>query len=81
MVLIVLVVALLPLLAVLPGTWQLKPRSLVIGGCLLLVYFCFAVMEAWMNQSARGLAATQVVLISLYFAGLATIRNAPARDG
>ena len=81
LVLVVLAVALAPLLAVLPGIWQLKPRSLVIGGCLLLLYFCFAVMEAWMHQAARSLALTQIVLISLYFAGLAMIRKSPARKG
>lgn len=81
MLLGVLAAALVPLLVVLPGVWQLRPRSLVIGGCLLLFYFCFAVMEAWMNQSARPLALIQIGLISLYFAGLAMIRKSPARNG
>ncbi len=81
LVLVVLAVAVAPLLAVLPGVWQLKPRSLVVGGCILLLYFCFAVMEAWMSQSARILALIQVGLISLYFAGLAMIRKSSARSG
>lgn len=80
-VIMVLAVALIPLLVVMPGVWRLKPRSLVIGGCLLLLYFCFAVMEAWMNQAARNLALIQITLISLYFAGLAVIRRSPARNG
>jgi uncharacterized membrane protein len=80
LVLLVLAVALAPLLLVLPGVWRLESRSLVIGGCLLLLYFCFAVMEAWMSQAARLPALVQVILISLYFAGLAVIRRAPARS-
>ncbi len=81
LVLIALAVALAPLLAVAPGVWRLQPRTLVIGGCVLLLYFCFAVMEAWMNQSARVPAIIQISLISLYFVGLAVIRRAPARNG
>ncbi len=77
---LVLAITMVPLLLVLPGTWQLRPRSLVIAGCLLLLYFCLAVMEVWANPAARWPAAAQIVLIAVYFIALLSIRRQPARS-
>lgn len=66
-----------PLLLVLPGGWHLRPRGLVIAGCLLLPYFCLAVMEAWANPPARLPAVVQIVLIAIYFTALPAVRKQP----
>ncbi|MBB6087676.1 DUF2069 domain-containing protein [Wenzhouxiangella marina] len=75
---LVLGLALLPLLLVLPGSWRLNGRSLVIAGCLLMGYFCIGVMEAWASPAARWPALLQVLLCLLFFTGLATIRRVRA---
>ena len=77
---LVLTLTMLPLLLVLPGTWRLRPRSLVIAGCLLLLYFCLAVMEAWANPAARWPAVAQVMLIAVYFIALPSVRQQPAHS-
>jgi uncharacterized membrane protein len=67
--------ALVPLL--LPLWWILRfsRDGLVIGGMILLGYFCFAVVEAWVNPPVRWLALIEISLIVLYFAGLLAIRR------
>lgn len=72
---VVLTVSLAPLLAVFPGAWRLNTRTLVITGCVLLVYFCFAVMEAWVNPAARIPALIQIGLISVFFIALPAVRK------
>lgn len=72
-----LIVALVPLLPLLPGVWRLKGKPLVIAGCLLLLYFSFAVMEAWAGEVGRMLALIQIALITVYFTALLAIRRRP----
>ncbi len=73
------IVTTLPLLLVLPGSWRLQPRGLVIAGCLLLLYFCLAVMEAWANPPARLPALVQIALITIFFTALPAVRKQPVR--
>lgn len=75
---IVMAITTVPLLVLMPGCWRLRPRSLVIAGCLLLLYFCLAVMEAWANAAARVPAVAQIVLIAIYFTALPAVRKQPA---
>ena len=49
--------------------------GLVIGGMILLGYFCFAVVEAWVAPSVRWLAMAQIALITTYFVALLAIRR------
>lgn len=72
-----LLVALVPLLPLLPGVWRLDGKPLVVAGCLLLIYFCFGVMEAWAGTEGGVPALLQVALITLYFLALPTIRRRP----
>lgn len=71
-------ISLLPLLPVLPGVWRLHQRPLVIAGFILMFHFCLGVMEAWSNPTARAPALMQVILVSLYFIALPTIRRRQA---
>jgi uncharacterized membrane protein len=64
-----------PLLVLLPGVWRLRARSLVITGCLLLLYFSFAVMEIRVNSTALIPAMSQIGLVVLYFMALPAIRR------
>lgn len=66
----------LPLLAPLPGIWRRRPRAELVGGMLLLIYFCLAVTEAWVDPVARGVALVQVALITAYYTGLWRRRKA-----
>lgn len=70
-----------PLALALPYAWSLRPRSLVVTGLLLLIYFSIGVMEAWASPALRAPALAQIVLVLAYFTGLATIRRQPARSG
>lgn len=76
-----LAVMIIPLLAVLPFLWPLRMRALVMTGCLLLLYFSFAVMEAFASPEARGPAIVQIALTLLYFTALLATRNKDARRG
>ncbi|MEE4331221.1 MAG: DUF2069 domain-containing protein [Wenzhouxiangella sp.] len=71
-----LVVALVPLLPLLPGVWRLDGKPLVIAGCVLLLYFCFAVMEGWSGEFGQA-ALLQIALIAVYFTALLAIRRRP----
>lgn len=64
----------LPLLIALPFVWRLNKAALVVAGCILLVHFCLAVSEAWVNPAARLPAVIQVVLIGMYFTAISAIR-------
>lgn len=68
-------IAALPLLVLLPALWRLRARALVLAGCLLLIYFSFAVMEAFANPSALGPAIVQIALIAAYFTALPRLRR------
>lgn len=74
----VLIVTMTPLLLLLPGCWQLKTRSLVIAGSLLIIYFSIGVMEAWASRADVLPGTLQAILCVTFFMGLATIRRAPA---
>lgn len=78
---LVLALSMLPLMAVLPGVWQLRKNPLVIAGCLLLVYFCIAVMEAWANPVVRPVALAQIALIGVFFTALPRLRTRSPRRG
>lgn len=68
-----------PLLIALLLAWSLKPRGLVIAGLVLLIYFVIGVTEAWVRPDLRAVALAQVLLVTLYFTTLATVRRQPAR--
>ncbi len=74
-----LAIALVPLLVFLPGVWRLRPRALVLAGCVLLFYFSYAVMEWWMTPAAALPAGVQTVITSAYFIALLRLRAKPAR--
>ena len=76
----VLTVTLVPLLLVFPGSWKLKPRSLVIAGTLLMAYFCIGVMEAWTHADDLIPGTLQALLCVAFFMGLATIRRDSSSD-
>lgn len=67
--------ALVPLLLPLWWILRLGRDGLVIGGMILLGYFCFAVVEAWVDPSVRWLAMAQIALITTYFVALLAIRR------
>ena len=74
------VFALVPLM--LPLWWVLRLGwdGLVIGGMILLGYFCFAVVEAWVDPSVRWLAVAQIALIVVYFVAMLAIRRQRPAD-
>ena len=71
--------ALVPLLLPLWWIWRLRLNALVVGGMLLLIYFCIAVSEAWVDPVARPVALLEIALISAYFLALAGVRQRAAR--
>lgn len=76
-----LAVMIIPLLAALPFLWALRMRALVMTGCLLLLYFSFAVMEAFASPESRGPAIVQIGLTLLYFTALLAARKRGAHRG
>lgn len=60
-----LALAVLPLLAVLPGAWRGRPLPLFWANLLALLYFCHGVTEAWTDPAQRGLALAEVALAVL----------------
>lgn len=74
-------IAVVPLLAPLWWILRLGRDALVIGGMILLCYFCFAVVEAWVNPEVRWLALVEIGLIVLYYLGLLAIRRKRPGDG
>jgi len=75
------VFALVPLLLPLWWILRLGRDGLVVGGMILLGYFCFSVVEAWVNPAVRWLALIQIGLIVLYYAALLAIRRQPSQIG
>lgn len=67
--------ALVPLLLPLWWILRLGRDGLVVGGMILLGYFCFAVVEAWVNPLVRWLGLIEIALIIVYFAALLAIRR------
>ena len=63
--------AALPLLLPLPGIVMLRPRALVWGGYLALLYFMFGVMEWWSAPGQWLMAAAETVLSTAYLLALA----------
>ena len=59
--------------------WRLNLRALVIGGLLLLGYFCIAVAEAWSAPASRIPALIQIMLVTGFFVVLGQLR--PQRRG
>jgi len=74
-----LLLATVPLLLPLWWIWRLRLNALVVGGMLLLIYFCIAVSEAWVDPVARPVALLEIALISAYFLALAGVRQRAAR--
>ncbi len=58
-----------PLLVMLAWMWPPGPKVRVIGGMLLLLYFCLGVAEAWATSLApvRLVALIQIALIAAYY--------------
>lgn len=77
----VLAVTILPMLVVLPGVLRLRTRPLVIAGCLLMFYFSFAVMEAWAHPAVRIQSIVQILLVTLYFTALPSVRQPRRENG
>jgi len=73
--------ALVPLLLPLWWILRLGRDGLVVGGMILLGYFCFSVVEAWVSPPVRWLALIQIALIVLYYAALLAIRRRPSQVG
>jgi uncharacterized membrane protein len=57
-----LVVAVVPLLLLLPGAWQARPAPLFWANLLCLLYFCHGVSEAWTVPASRPLAFAEIAL-------------------
>jgi uncharacterized membrane protein len=72
--------AVVPLLLPLWSIVRLRRDGLVIGGIILLAYFCFAVVEAWVDPSVRWLALLEIALIAVYFVALLAIRRRRSGD-
>ncbi len=66
----VLSTTMIPLLILLPWVWKKSVHGLVIGGCVILVYFSFGVMEWWSTPEARIGAGVQTLLTVAYFTGI-----------
>ncbi len=66
----VLSITMIPLALLLPWVLRLNVHALVIGGCVLLPYFSFGVMEWWTTPEARIGAGTQTMLVVVYFTGM-----------
>lgn len=60
-----LALAVVPLLAVLPGAWRGRPLPLFWANLLVLLYFCHGVTEAWTDPAQRIPALAEVVLAVL----------------
>jgi len=58
-----------PLLVMLIWMWRPGLRATVVGGMVLLIYFCLGVSEAWATSlvSVRALALVQIALITVYY--------------
>lgn len=67
--------AVVPLLLPLWPVLRLDLDGLVIGGILLVFYFCFSVVEAWASPAVRVLALIEIALIVLYYLGLLSVRR------
>lgn len=67
--------AVVPLLLPLWWILRLHLNGLVVGGLILLGYFCFAVVEAWVSPDARALALVQIGLVAIYYLGLLSVRR------
>jgi len=63
-----------PLVVALPFVWRAGQSALVVTGCILLVHFCVAIAELWANPAARVPGIIQVVLITLYFIAMSSLR-------
>ncbi len=79
-----LLVAVVPLVATLPGAWMARPMPLFWANILALLYFCHGVSEAWITPEMRLPAFVEmllsVVVIGAYGAfGLQSRRLARAQ--
>jgi len=70
--------ALVPLLLPLWWIMRLHLNGLVVGGLILLGYFCFAVVEAWVSPAVRMLALAQIAMIVFYYLALLAVKRAPS---
>jgi uncharacterized membrane protein len=66
----IVVLALLPMLALIPAALHSTRRMLLVGGIVSLLYFCHGVMEAWSNPSVRMLASAEVAFAMIAVFGL-----------
>lgn len=63
-------IAWLPLLALVPAARHSARRAALVGGIVSLLYFCHGVMEAWSNPAVRGLAALEIGFAIIAIFGL-----------
>lgn len=73
--------AVVPLLLPLWWILRLHLNGLVVGGLILLGYFCFAVVEAWVSPDARALALIQIGLVAIFYLALLSIRRGTSKAG
>ncbi|HQW82156.1 MAG: DUF2069 domain-containing protein [Rhodanobacteraceae bacterium] len=67
---LVVVVAVLPLTALIPAALHSYRRMLMIGGIVSLLYLSHGVMELWSNPLARSYAALEVLFALAAIFGL-----------
>lgn len=65
-----LVVAIVPLLMVLPGLWRGRRFQTALAGLIVPFHFAYATMELIANPEVRGWVAIQTFLTFLLFAGV-----------
>jgi len=75
---IVTTVTATPLAILLIGLWRGGRFESVLTGCVLLIYFCYAVMEAWVGGPAQVPAMIQIALVVVFFSALPWRRPPPA---
>lgn len=68
-------VSVLPMLIAVALGWRLTRDGLVLAGCILLLYFTYAVTEAYAVPALRGVASVQIILITVFFLGLLNLRR------
>jgi uncharacterized membrane protein len=73
-------VSVVPMLIALGLGWRLTRDGLVLAGCILLLYFTYAVTEAYTVPSLRGVAFAQIALVTIFFMALLNLRRKRTRS-
>lgn len=64
-----------PMLIAVALGWRLTRDGLVLAGCVLLLYFTYAVTEAYAVPALRWVGGVQIALITVFFMGLLNLRR------